>query len=41
MMYLTIAFRDFCDIDQIKPIIVKTFDSQVEKFVGIGKKIII
>ena len=33
-----LAFRDFCNIHQINPIIVKTFDSQIEKYVGIAVK---
>ena len=33
-----LAFKHFCENEKIDPIIVKTFDSQVEKFVGIAVK---
>ena len=33
-----LAFRDFCEERNIDPIIAKTFDSQVVKYVGIAVK---
>jgi len=33
-----LAFRDFCNEQTIEPIIAKTFDSQVVKYVGIAVK---
>ena len=35
-----LAFKHFCESEKIHPVIVKTFDSQVQKYVGIAVKII-
>ena len=34
-----LAFKDFCEQQSIEPIIAKTFDSQVVKYVGIAVKV--